>query len=342
MNDLGRLAGQQFEHLGIAQLKIILRVDAEHRQHADDLSRLVAYRSRNRLVWHRSMRAVERQPVGDQRAAMQLRARHQVPVHLREQQALRRGLAFTRMTKREIAGGQEDGAHRSRQAFDRYFGYLRKGPRAVGRARFGKALEQSEVAAVVGEILVQLTDGGARSSTRAQFVLQTVERRLDQRMQGAQALIGPGTGGRGRGHEPQNLVQAAPDTKSIACLGLENGHTVDIAVSAGREGGERCQRGLQAPGRTRIARPQRLCIGTGEHDLRDSRTESPEQLRVRRPSVDRGWHARQHRGSASGNLGHAQHFLSCDITPLRAAAPKDHGLPFSQTFGSTGLRPSRN
>src|SRR5208337_1331931 len=31
---------------------------------------------------------------------------------------------------------------------------------------------------------------------------------------------------------------------------------------------------------------------------------------------------------------------SCDITPPRRRA-KDHGLPFSQTFGSTGLRPSR-
>src|SRR5208282_1439185 len=196
----------------------------------------------------------------------------------------------------------------------------------------------SEVAAVVGEILVQLTDRGARSGARAQFVLQTVECRLDQRMHRAQALIGPGTGG--RGHKSQNLVQAAPDPESIACLGLENGHTVDIAVSAGRERGKRRQCGPQARDRARIARPQRLRIGTGENDLGDTRTEPLEQLCVRLPSVDRCWHAGQHRGSAAGKLGHAQHSLklACDIT-LRGAA--DHGLPFSQTFGSTGLRPSR-
>jgi len=112
-NDLRGFARHQFERRGVAELEILFGIDAENREHADDPPRLVAYRRRNRLVGHRGIRVVQGQLVRNQSAAVQLRAGHEMPVHLREQRALRGGrLALAGAAERHVAGRQENGGNR--------------------------------------------------------------------------------------------------------------------------------------------------------------------------------------------------------------------------------------
>src|ERR1700686_2351985 len=89
---------------------------------------------------------------------------------------------------------------------------------ALGGGRLGQLLKEIQLTSVVGEILLQLADGGVCSGVRRQFALQTVERRLDQPVDGAQVE----TRLRCRqcdDDEAQQLAERAADAKSIARFG---------------------------------------------------------------------------------------------------------------------------
>jgi len=154
---------------------------------------------------------------------------------------------------------------------------------------------------------VQLADGGAR----AQFAVQTIERRFDERVEHAQAGLLAGNGRSGDGEESQYLVERSADAESIARLALDLlRHTVEIAARAGAAAAQRFERGMEDCCRVGLVRPQRLGVGIGKHDPADAWTKSLEQLCVRLPSADRCSHACKHPAYAAAILGRARHFAA--------------------------------
>src|ERR1700686_5153772 len=101
--------------------------------------------------------------VGDQGAAVQLGAGHEVAVHLRQDLALDAvGLSRSSAANRQIPVRQENCGDRPREMLVCQRWNLSQRSQAVGGRRLGQPLKETELASVVCEILLQLADGGVR------------------------------------------------------------------------------------------------------------------------------------------------------------------------------------